>query len=90
MGKPIVASRNEGYRRVLEDGAEGYLVPPKDAAALAEALGKLAADPKLRREMGQRGQTKAAKYDWAKVSEQVVEIYRQAIEKRATSGAGRN
>jgi phosphatidyl-myo-inositol alpha-mannosyltransferase len=90
MGKPIVASRNEGYRRVLEDGAEGYLVPPKDAAALADALGKLAADPDLRREMGRRGQSKAAGYSWAKVSEQVAEVYQRAIETRAASKGGRN
>jgi len=89
MGKPIVASRNEGYQRVLEDGTEGYLVPPKDAPALAEALGQLAANPELCREMGRRGQAKAAGYSWARISERVVEFYRQALEKQSAA-AGRN
>jgi phosphatidylinositol alpha-mannosyltransferase len=79
MAKPIVASRNEGYQRVLSDGDEGYLVPPKDAPALAAAIGRLAADPELRREMGLKGQVKAAKYSWAKISEQVVDFYHQAM-----------
>ncbi len=82
MGKPIVASRNEGYRKVMADGDEGILVPPKDAGALAEALKRLIADPELRVQMGRRGQIKAVRYSWEKLTGQVLEVYRLARERR--------
>ncbi|MEE9466450.1 MAG: glycosyltransferase family 4 protein, partial [Candidatus Neomarinimicrobiota bacterium] len=37
-GKPIVASNISGYASVLNHGAEGLLVPPRDRQALAQAL----------------------------------------------------
>jgi len=88
MGKPIVASRNEGYQRVIDDGVEGILVPTRDAPALADALSRLIKDPELRLRMGQRGQVKAASYSWAKLAGQVLEVYRKAIERQA-QGQGR-
>jgi glycosyltransferase involved in cell wall biosynthesis len=37
-GKPVVASRVGGIPELLTEGANGYLVPPEDPAALARAL----------------------------------------------------
>jgi len=37
-GKPVVATRVEGVEDVLDDGRNGYLVPPANADALARAL----------------------------------------------------
>jgi glycosyltransferase involved in cell wall biosynthesis len=54
-GKPVVASRLSGIPEAIEDGAEGLLVPPGDAEALAAALAALAADPALRRRLGTAG-----------------------------------
>jgi glycosyltransferase involved in cell wall biosynthesis len=51
-GKPVVASRLSGIPEAIEHGAEGLLVPPGDAEALADALAALAADPELRRRLG--------------------------------------
>jgi phosphatidyl-myo-inositol alpha-mannosyltransferase len=74
-GKPVVASDIEGYRGVLDDGAQGFLVPPKDEAALAHALVQLLIDGQLREEMGQLGRSKAAWYDWSRVATQVLDFY---------------
>ena len=54
-GRPIVAADVTGCREVVRHGENGLLVPPRDAAALAEALDRLAADPELRRRLGARG-----------------------------------
>ncbi len=51
-GKPVVASHLSGIPEAIEDGAEGLLVAPGDAEALAAALATLAADPELRRRLG--------------------------------------
>ncbi len=44
---------------IVVDGETGLLAPPDDAAALERALGRLAAQPELRREMGARGRGRA-------------------------------
>jgi glycosyltransferase involved in cell wall biosynthesis len=53
--RPIVTTDVSGCRDVVEDGANGFLVPPNDPAQLAEALEKLVCDPGLRVRMGQAG-----------------------------------
>lgn len=50
-GTPAVATRAGGVPDVIAPGT-GVLVPPGDPAAFASALGCLAADPQLRRQMG--------------------------------------
>ena len=47
-GKPVVASRVGALPELIEDGVNGLLVPPGDAEALAEPLGRLAGDSALR------------------------------------------
>ncbi|HSL72358.1 MAG TPA: glycosyltransferase [Longimicrobiales bacterium] len=53
-GLPVIASALSGIPELVEDGVTGLLVPPRDAAALAAALERLAADPVLRRDLGTR------------------------------------
>ena len=50
-----------GVPELVEDGVTGFLVPPKDPDALAEASQRLIADPELRRRMGEAGREKALK-----------------------------
>ncbi|MFN7955129.1 MAG: glycosyltransferase [bacterium] len=52
MGVPVVATRVGGVPEQVEDGVTGILVPPGDAAALREAITRLARDPGLRARMG--------------------------------------
>ena len=47
-GRPIVTTDAPGCREVVRDGIEGFLVPPGDAEAAAQALVRLANDPALR------------------------------------------
>jgi len=55
MKVPVIASRIGGLEEVVEHEKTGLLVPPGDAAALAEAIRTLAEDPEMRRNMGEAG-----------------------------------
>ena len=52
IGRPIVTTDSVGCRDTVIDGYNGFMVQPKDAAALAKAIKKLADDPMLRKELG--------------------------------------
>ena len=51
-GRPMVATDVPGCREIVVDGETGLLVPPRDADALADAIGRLASDRDLRERMG--------------------------------------
>lgn len=57
-GVPAVASRISGIPELVVDGETGLLVPPRDVDALAAALRRLAADPKLRDRLGRAGRAR--------------------------------
>jgi glycosyltransferase involved in cell wall biosynthesis len=52
-GLPVVAGRAEGVAAVVDDGASGLLVAPRDVDAFAAALGALIADRAMREAMGE-------------------------------------
>jgi phosphatidylinositol alpha-mannosyltransferase len=78
-GAPIVASSIEGFSDVLTDGGEGLLVPPRDSAALAGAIGRLLSDQTLARKLGRQAVKTAREYDWARVSAQITGYYEECI-----------
>jgi len=53
-GLPVVTTDCGGMREAVTDGVEGFVVPVRDPAAMAEALQKLASDADLRAAMGAR------------------------------------
>jgi len=56
MARPLIASDVPGCRDVIEDGVNGYLCNVRDAAALADAMRRLASLPRTRqRAMGEAG-----------------------------------
>lgn len=54
-GKPVVSYDIDGAREVVRPGQTGYLLPPRDVAALTRAIKELAADPTLRHRLGTEG-----------------------------------
>ncbi|MEL6750635.1 MAG: glycosyltransferase family 4 protein [Pseudomonadota bacterium] len=54
----VVSTPISGIPELIEDGANGALVEPKDAPALAETLERLARDPSMRNAMGADGETR--------------------------------
>lgn len=54
-GKPVIASRVAGIQELVEDGVNGFAVPPGDATTLAKRIDQLLADPTLCNKMGREG-----------------------------------
>jgi glycosyltransferase involved in cell wall biosynthesis len=62
-GKAIVSTSVDGCREVLEDGVTGVLVPPADAAALADGLDRVLGDEALRGALGRHALAASRRYD---------------------------
>jgi glycosyltransferase involved in cell wall biosynthesis len=84
--RPIVASDVPGCREAVRSGENGLLVPPRDVAALAEAITALAADPGERERMGRAGRALVER-DFANeiVADRTLALYRAALRERAAS-----
>jgi glycosyltransferase involved in cell wall biosynthesis len=58
-GKAIITTDHTGCREVVEHGVNGYLVPVRDAVALAESIEVLLSNPELRYGMGRKSRMRA-------------------------------
>lgn len=59
MSRPVVACRVGGNPEAVVEGETGFLVEPRNAEALAEAMGRLLSDSDLARRMGDAGRRRA-------------------------------
>jgi len=83
-GVPVVASAVGGLTDSVVDGVTGILVPPRDPAAIADALGELLADPARRRALGRAGRDRMEHgYSWSAVAARTADAYRSAIQAAA-------
>ena len=68
-GVPVVGSAVGGLLDTVEDGVTGRLVPPRDPAAVADAVVGLLADPALAARWGAAARHRALeRYDWSCVA----------------------
>ncbi|MCA1614634.1 MAG: glycosyltransferase family 4 protein [Acidobacteria bacterium] len=79
-GVPVVATATEGAREVVEDGADGLLVPVGDVNALAAAVVSLLRDEARRRAFGERAvEAASARFDIARTVEATERVYAEAL-----------
>jgi phosphatidylinositol alpha-mannosyltransferase len=78
-GTCVVASGLGAFRRVLDDGRLGVLFDTGDSAALATALLDVLGDPPRRAALAAAGQTAVRRYDWSRVSEEVLAVYETVV-----------
>jgi glycosyltransferase involved in cell wall biosynthesis/GT2 family glycosyltransferase len=80
---PLVLSDRVGAAHdLLRDGENGALVAAGDVAGAAQALGRLAADPELRRTQGSRSRELARDWGYGPSVEGFVEAVREAVTDR--------
>lgn len=74
---PVVGAAVGGIQHTVVDGLTGYLVPPRDPAALAERLRHLKEHPDQAREMGLAGLRRVhAHFTWEQVAQRLIACYR--------------
>ena len=79
-GRPIVAADTPGCREIVIEGCNGFLVPVRNAEALAKAIQRLAHDPALRSRMGSRGrQLVCQEFSNERVIEQTMKVYHELL-----------
>ncbi|MCL4454978.1 MAG: glycosyltransferase family 4 protein, partial [Deinococcus sp.] len=77
MGRAVITTSAPGCRETVVDEDNGFLVPVRDAEALAQAMRRFLENPTLAAQMGARGRAVAeAKYDVRKVNR----VIREAME----------
>ncbi len=75
-GLPLVAFDVPGCREIVQEGVNGFLTPPQDAIALADAIERLATDRGLRERMGAASRKRAVEeFAETVVAEQTMELY---------------
>ena len=75
-GLPVVATRVGGTPDLIDDGVHGLLVPRRDPASLAHAIGALLSDPGRRHALGAAGrQRRREQFDFGVMVERLEDLY---------------
>ena len=75
-GTPVIGSNVGGIKFTVRDAETGYLVPPRDPAAVAERLAHLYRHPKLIRSLGEQAVRRVnEEFTWTRVATAMAEVY---------------
>lgn len=80
FGLPLVLTDVGGNPEVVEDGTNGFLVPPRDADAFSNAVVRLLSNAHLRRQLGHAGSQRVrGEFALKKVEERYQGIYDEVL-----------
>jgi glycosyltransferase involved in cell wall biosynthesis len=73
-GVPVIVSEHTFGTDIVVDGENGFVVPIRDATAIAERIRKLVADEDLRAAMAANARSAAQAYSWSIYGSRIVEL----------------
>ena len=79
QGLPVITTRNSGGSEILRDGVDSFLVPIRDADAIAARLTALHEDRELLKRMSDQALERARELTWQGYRERTVAAVRAAI-----------
>lgn len=82
-GTPVVASETGGLAFLIRDGETGFHVPAGDVDSLADKLTRLLKDDVLLARLGTQAAAYAKGYDWAHVTDKILDLYGTLLPKTA-------
>lgn len=82
-GRPQICSSNGAQPEYINDGWEGFLIPPSNPSFLAEKITKLAEDADLRLKMGERAfESFNKRLSWPNFISPLKDIYKNSMGKK--------
>lgn len=77
-GRAVIATTAPAFPEVIYHEETGWLVPPADAPALADAIRMLLANPSLRRQLGENGrEVIRERFDWRRAAQETLAVYEE-------------
>ncbi len=86
QGTPVLATRGEGPADFIEDGVSGFLVPPRDGAALARVIARVFDEPQAAAAVGRAGRDVARGFTWRRNAATTLSVYERAVATRGRRG----
>lgn len=73
MGLPVITTDVPGCRDLIDEGLNGFLIPPRDPEALADAITRFIVYPELRQMMGHQSRVAAEReFDAAAINTRII------------------
>ncbi|MBY0523240.1 MAG: glycosyltransferase family 4 protein [Gemmataceae bacterium] len=80
MEVPVIATAVAGVPRLIQDGCNGVLIPPRECEPLLEALARLLDDPQCREALSKAGrQTVETRYSFDQRTRRLQQVYDQLL-----------
>jgi len=79
LGVPVVATAVGGLREMISNGRDGLLVPPGDAASLADAIIRVATDTGLRCTLARNAEHAGTRFSAGAAAARVEDAYRSVL-----------
>jgi glycosyltransferase involved in cell wall biosynthesis len=81
---PIVATAVGGIPEQVTDGGNGFLVEPRNPAALAERIGSVLSDPEAAARLGEAGRVRALReFSVETMTDAIESVYEDALRQRS-------
>jgi glycosyltransferase involved in cell wall biosynthesis len=92
MGRIVIGTNHGGATETIQDGVTGFLIPPNDPQALAEALDKVLDMPAAAREEMARRSIESVRNDFSKarMCARTLEVYRDLIREASESASAKS
>lgn len=74
-GRPVIVTAEVGAAELIKEGYEGFIVPIRDPASIANRITYFHENPKEIGRMGRNARKKAEKYSWKRVRKQYEQLY---------------
>ena len=85
-GTPVISTANAGAEDLFTDGVEGFIIPPRDPAAIRDRVERLLDDPALLTRMKSAALERVRSLGgWARYGQTARQIYRRVLQRRGIS-----
>ena len=78
-GTPVIASEVGGLAFLVQDGRNGYLVPVREPAVLADRIRRLLQNPEKRAAMARYARLNAEGYGWPHIANRLLAVFEELL-----------